>query len=71
MRPHPNSGAGRIKFDGSSETEVGEVKTAAKSYTVQRQYMIDLFTNAVRQGKTPILIIKFPGYLIECRVRKE
>lgn len=71
MKGHPGSGSGRIRFDGSSETELGEVKDASKSITLKLSYIKLLFDTAVRQGKEPRLFIRFPGYLIECRIRRD
>jgi hypothetical protein len=61
-RPHPGSGSGRIRFDGSSEDEVIEAKTAAKTFAMNRSYIATLYDVAVRQGKEPVLVIEFPGY---------
>lgn len=58
-RVHSNSGAGRVKGDGSTATEVIEVKLAAKSYTVTGKYLDQLLRQANPQGKEAVLVIHF------------
>lgn len=58
-RQHSNSGAGTKKGDGSSDTEVIEVKLAAKSYTVTGKYLAQLLKQAAPQGKDAVLVIYF------------
>lgn len=54
------SGAGRIKFDGSTETELFEIKTTkAKVYRLERELLRALWESAVRQEKEPQLLIEF------------
>lgn len=66
---HPGSGSGRIKFDGSDETEVMEVKNALTSHTLKGDYLNRLFTHAVQQGKEAVLVIRFERAGIEAEVR--
>lgn len=72
MRRHPMSGAGRIKFDGSNEGTLVEVKTARKSYRVDIAYVNELYRVAVRQGKEPLLVIEFSDIpmVLECSIRR-
>jgi hypothetical protein len=69
-RQHPGSGSGRIAFDGSTEGEVIEVKTVAKSHTLSLAYVRRLFNTAVRQGKEPVMVIDFPGYRVILRIER-
>lgn len=71
MKGHPNSGAGKIKYDGSNEDCVMEVKDAAKSYTLNRTYLDSLFKNAARQGKEAVLIVEFPDLVVEARITRK
>lgn len=59
MRTHPNSGAGRIKYDASDRERLVDTKLAAKTFTLTAKALLDLRTEAARQGKTPIVIIEF------------
>lgn len=71
-RVHPRSGAGRIKDDGSTDTEVIEVKDANVSHTLKARDLEALFERAVRQGKDAVYVIKFNNNIIaELRVSKE
>lgn len=68
-RQHPNSGAGKIKEDGSTEEELVEVKDALKSFTLKA---VDLNTSrrrAAQQGKQAMWLIQFPGFILECRIK--
>lgn len=69
-RLHPMSGAGSIKFDFSTEDAVIEHKDATKSFTLNATLVRDLFRNATRQGKQPVIIIQFPDYRVEAIVRR-
>ena len=71
LRGHPNSGAGRIKYDASDDETLVEVKDAKKSYTMNAAYLEDLFKTAARQSKTAVLVVKFPNVIIEAVVWKE
>ena len=71
MKAHPNSGAGRIKFDGSNDDKVVEVKTAAKSFTLSQVYVLDLFRTAARQGKEAQLIVEFPDFTATINITKK
>lgn len=69
-KAHPNSGAGRIKWDGSDEESVIEVKDAKESYQVKKTLLRDLHKEASRQGKAAILIINMGEYQIEAIIRR-
>ena len=71
MKGHPNSGAGKIKYDGSNDDCVMEVKDASKSFTLNRTYLESLFKNAARQGKEAVLIVEFPDLVVEAKIRKK
>lgn len=58
-RPHPRSGAGKIKDDGSSDSELFEVKDANKTHTLKATDLLALFQRAVRQHKEAKYIIYF------------
>ena len=55
----PRSGAGRIKDDGISDTEVMEIKDANLSHTLQGAALDALFRRATQQGKAAVYIITF------------
>lgn len=71
MRGHPNSGSGKIKYDGSDDDCVMEIKDAAKSFTLNRTYLMALFKNAARQGKEAVLIVEFPDLVVEAKIRRK
>jgi hypothetical protein len=50
-RPHANSGAGTKKGDGSTSTQVIELKLAGKQFTITGKYLAELHTIAAKQGK--------------------
>ena len=70
-RAHPNSGAGSIKYDGSREDAVIEVKDAERSFSLSRKYLMSLFKNAARQSKDAMLIVEFPDLTAEIRIRRK
>lgn len=72
-REHPNSGAGRIKRDGSTEDELFEMKTASRQHTLKGDDLAKLHQQAARQGKTAGYIVHFPnqGITAEIRVKRE
>ena len=63
-RIHPNSGAGSIKQDMSTDDAIIEMKTAEKSFTLNAKYLEGVFTNAIRQGKDAQLIVVFPNVTV-------
>lgn len=67
---HPNSGAGRIKFDGSDENFIIEHKDATQSFTVNKRLIEALHKEAARQGKDGMLIIQFGEYQVECLITR-
>lgn len=68
-RLHPRSGAGKIKADASTETEVIEHKDARKSYTLKASELEKLLRQAVPQGKDPVFIIYFDDSDITAELR--
>ena len=61
-RLHPNSGAGSIKWDGSDEDFLYEVKTTRRSFTMNGAMLAKMFRDAVQQGKQPKLLVRFTDY---------
>jgi hypothetical protein len=59
MRPHPRSGAGRIKDDASDEHTVIEVKDANKSHTINAKELLTVWKRAMQQGKEAQYVIYF------------
>ena len=70
IRQHPNSGAGKIKFDGSNEDAIVEVKDANKSFTMNAAYLNSIYTTAIKQSKDAVLLIQFPDLTIECLIKR-
>lgn len=58
-RLHPNSGAGRIKDDASSDTTQYEFKNVSKTHTLKGSDLLALFKRAIRQGKEAEYVIYF------------
>lgn len=58
-RQHPRSGAGRIKYDGSTEDAVIEVKDASRSFALNGADLLAAWTIATRQGKDSVWVIRF------------
>ena len=67
-RQHPNSGAGRIKEDGSDEDYLYEIKDANKGFLMIGRDLLTSWGRAVRQGKEAVWIITFANG-IEAEVR--
>lgn len=65
---HPRSGAGRIKDDGSSDTEVMEIKDVSKSHTLTGAALDILLRRAVRQGKEAVYIVNFRDAKVEATI---
>lgn len=71
-RQHPNSGAGRIKEDGSDDQFLYEVKDANKSFALHGKDLLVSFIRAVRQGKEAVWIVQFAnGVEAEIHVRRK
>ncbi len=58
-RLHPNSGAGRIKRDFSTDTELFEAKTAGKTHRLNAEDLLDLYRQAAIQDKEPVYLVEF------------
>lgn len=70
-RPHPMSGAGRIKDDASTETDQYEFKLANKSHTLKGADLYQLFVRAIRQGKEPKYVVYFDSVDITATITLE
>jgi hypothetical protein len=58
-RRHAMSGAGSIKYDGSDEDTVYEIKDANKVFPLDGKYLRDGFHHAARQSKDFVLVVYF------------
>lgn len=56
---HPNSGAGKIKDDGSDDHNLYEVKLCRKSFRLDVKDLKALVVRAVRQNKNGVMLIVF------------
>jgi hypothetical protein len=70
-RAHPGSGSGKIRFDGSTDEEIIEVKEASKILSLTRAYLELLLQTAIRQQKQAVLIVRMPGLRVECKLYRE
>lgn len=70
-RVHPRSGAGSIKWDGSSDEEVMEIKDANITHTLNGQMLDDLFRKAMKLGKSPVYIVQFKKHKIKAVITLE
>ena len=61
-RLHPMSGAGTVKFDGSDDDYIFEVKNTRRSFSLSGQLLANMFRLASRQGKQPKLLIRFSDF---------
>lgn len=61
-RVHPNSGAGKIKYDGSDDDTVYEVKDMTKSFSLIAADLYASFVHASRQGKRMVWMVYFRAY---------
>lgn len=71
IRLHPNSGSGHIKFDGSDDDRVVEIKDAVRSFTLNANYLMGLFKNAARESKEAVLIIDFPEIRVTATITRK
>lgn len=58
-RPHPMSGAGRVKDDASNEEHVYEFKNVARSHTLKGRDLLGLFKRSIQQGREARYVIYF------------
>lgn len=70
-RPHPMSGAGRIKDDASDDQTQYEFKSVGKKHTLDGWALDGLFVRAIRQGKTPIYVVEFEDAQIVATITLE
>ena len=69
-RPHPNSGAGTIKEDASSATEVLSFKTTgAKGHRITVEEMLLLLKRAQRMDKEPLYVLDFIEHGLRVEIR--
>ena len=64
MRPHPNSGAGKIKGDASNADEVGEFKMANKSHTLGADELAKHFRESAKEGKDALYVVEFANGIV-------
>lgn len=67
---HPNSGAGSIKQDGSTDHILYEIKDARKSFRLNWKDLRELLVRALRQEKVGVMLIYFSDadVTVECKV---
>ena len=58
-RPHPGSGSGNIKEDGSDEATLYQVKTVGRSISLTAKDIQTLWLNAIHTGKEARVVIYF------------
>lgn len=58
-RPHPMSGAGRIKDDASTDEKQYEFKNASRVHTLRGRDLLALFKRSIQQGKEAEYVIYF------------
>lgn len=72
-RPHPGSGSGSIKRDGSTIERLYEVKSVRLAHTLHGRDLRKLMMQAIQQGKEPIYLVHFEeaGITAELRLSTE
>lgn len=70
-RQHPRSGAGRIKLDGSTDTELIEHKSANKQLTLDGQVLRRDHVRALHAGQELVWVVRFEDAGITAEVRIE
>lgn len=70
-RRHPNSGAGKIKWDGSDQDCLYEIKDSSKTFSLTRALVVKLHRDAISQSKAPVLIVRFGDYEVRCLITKK
>jgi len=70
-RSHPNSGSGGIKWDGSTDDALVEIKEAGKTHAVGGRMLSDLLSAANAQGKDAYYVIQFPGIRLTGKITRE
>lgn len=63
-RLHPNSGAGRIKFDYSNEETIFEHKDATKTHTLNGGFLMAFFRMAAKQNKEAVYVVEFANGIV-------
>lgn len=67
-RVHPNSGAGHIKDDASTEEIIYEFKDSMKTHTLKGEELEALFKRAAQQGKEARYVILFNSSNLEATI---
>jgi hypothetical protein len=69
---HPNSGAGRIKDDGSDDENLYEIKDANKVISITADELEKLRRRAAAAGLEPVFIVEYEAHdiTILCHIRK-
>ena len=69
-RLHPNSGAGNIKEDASTATEVLSFKTTdGKGWRITAEEMLLLLKRAQRMEKEPLYVLDFIEHGLRVEIR--
>ena len=58
-RIHPMSGAGSIKYDGSTDSIEYEIKDANEKFTLDGAQLRASFSHAASQGKQSVWVVHF------------
>ena len=58
-RLHPNSGAGRIKYDYSDADAIFEHKDATLTHALNAKFLLGFFRAASRQGTRAVYVVQF------------
>ena len=67
---HPNSGAGKIKNDASSETQLLEFKTTeAKGYRLTAEELLAILLRAQQSGKEAVFVIDFLEHGLRAEIK--
>jgi hypothetical protein len=68
-RPHPGSGSGSIKRDGSSPTTLYEVKTVNRAHSLSGHDLKRLYLQAIQQDREPVYLVHFLDAGITAEIR--
>jgi len=58
-KPHPASGALRIKHDASDHETLYEIKDANKTHTIKGTELTSLWKEATMAEKRPVYVVRF------------
>jgi hypothetical protein len=68
-RRHPMSGAGSIKYDGSDEDTVWEIKDAEISYVLRGDFLREGLESSARQSKEFMMVVHFADSEVTAYIR--